>query len=357
MKRILMLLIVLAPLVALAEQQATKEFIIWTDDMTVKDFQVESVGGTKVRALRNFNGQVARMTPEQAAKLKAKGLKVEENHRVHVMGKRIGVESTKGTPWGITAIQAPKAQKLKKGSGDGVVVCVVDTGIDYTHPALKGAVIGGDAIVKTTAPGKKDYFDDMGHGTHVSGTIAGRADGLLGVAPKSKLYAIKVLDADGSGSIADVADGIKACIGHGKIINMSLGGGGFSQAIQDALDAAVKAGIQIACAAGNDPGPVEAPANQKGCQAVSAVDVKKHLASFSASGKEVAFAAPGVGVKSSTPGDKYETWDGTSMATPHVAGTMAVELSRKKSALKGKSIGLPSDQQGAGEINAYLTAK
>lgn len=356
MKRILIGLFLIGGF-AFADQQATTEYIVWTKDATVKNFQIETVGGSKVKQLKHINGVVARLTPTQAATLRKKGLSVEKNGRMHVLGKRSKVKDAGQMPWGIKAVQAPEAQKLENGSGEGVTICVVDTGIADDAPALVGRVTGGQAIVKSTTEGKAEYYDDMGHGTHVSGTIAGNADGLLGVAPKASLYAIKVLDANGSGTEADVADGLKACIGHGSVVNLSLGGGGFSQAIQDSLDALVAAGVEVACAAGNDPGPVENPANQKGCTAVSAVDSKGKLAIFSARGDEVAWAGPGVGVKSCVPGGGYETWDGTSMATPHVAGTMAVRQSSKQAALKGLSLGLPKTQQGGGQINALKTVQ
>ena len=322
---------------------------------------VEGTGGTIKRQLFNFNGVVAHLTAEQAERLSNQGFLVQKTVKMKVMGyptkaPRV-TEETEKIPWGIKDIQAPEAQKLKNGDGEGVTVCIVDTGIANDHPVLAGSVVGGFGVVKSVTPGKDEWYDDMGHGTHVSGTVAAHAAGLLGVAPKAKLYAIKVLDSSGSGTDADVADGIKACIGHGQVINMSLGGGEPTQLMQEALDAAVKAGIQIACAAGNDSGPVNSPANQKGCVAVSAIEKNGKLASFSCRGKEIAFAAPGAGVKSSVPGGGFATWDGTSMATPHVAGTMAIMLSTKKTVLKAKDLKLPAEEQGAGEINALKTAQ
>src|SRR5208283_2963149 len=91
--------------------------------------------------------------------------------------------------------------------GAGVRVAVIDTGIDLSHKALQGKIDGGyNAITDSEAPGS--YQDDNGHGTHVSGTIAANSPDLMGVAPKARLYAVKVLDADGSGSLSDVIKGI-----------------------------------------------------------------------------------------------------------------------------------------------------
>lgn len=322
-----------------------------------------SIESVKHRKMKNFDAIVTELSDEQVAEWKAKGYTVEVNGKVHALGHpsseqfEMGVESTTKV-WGVAAIHAPQANKLKNGSGEGVTVCVVDTGAATDHPELAGQVIGGAGIVKSTTPGKEEYYDDMGHGTHVSCTIAAKGVQIPSVAHKAKIYAVKVLDADGSGTDADVADGIKACIGHAQVINMSLGGSQPSPIIQAAMKAAKKAGIMIACAAGNDPGPIGYPAKYPECKAITAIDSQMHIASFSSTGPETAFAAPGVKVYSCLPGGKYEAWDGTSMATPHVAAVMAIAKSRKKASVKAtKLIGLTRNQQGAGRVDALKTAQ
>lgn len=323
--------------------------IHFTDDLLV------ALGATK---MRHFNYYVAGLNEQQAEAFKKAGFKVEINHRYHTLGQKSHTlgDVKAEIPWGVKAIEAPKAQEIIGGSGEGVTVCVVDTGIAGDHPDLAGTVIGGIGVVKSTAVGKEEWYDDMGHGTHVSGTIAAHGQ-IIGVAPKAKLYAIKVLDASGSGSDSDVADGIVDCIGHGQVINMSLGGAEKSDLLQKAIQQAKAAGIQVACAAGNDGGPVGYPAAYPECTTVSAVDQASKLAVFSSFGPEVAFAAPGVGIKSTIPGGGYDVWDGTSMATPHVAGAFAAMLSSKKTELKAVDIGLTKSQQGAGLVDSYLTVK
>src|SRR5438093_12173497 len=183
----------------------------------------------------------------------------------------------------------------------GAKVAVIDTGIDCGHPDLQGNCIYGASFVK----GSK-AFDDFGHGTHVAGIIAARDNGfgVIGVAPEATLYAVKVLDANGSGSWSSVASGIVWAIKNGMhVINMSLGGSSFSQAMADAVKAASDAGILVVSAAGNSGccDTVLYPAKLPGSMAVAAVDSRDQRAAFSSEGPEVDVAAPGVDVLSTVP--------------------------------------------------------
>lgn len=313
------------------------------------------------KKFQRLGAVVTKLSDKQVVELRAKGLRVVPNARYQVLGFRtVGTRSSETTqeiPWGISEINAPKANQLTDGAGEGVTVCVVDTGVDATHPDLEGQVVGGVAIEPSTTPGGPDWADDHGHGTHVSGTIAAVGKGVVGVAPKAKIFAVKVLSAEGYGSTAGVAEGIRACIGQAQVINLSLGGGPGNVVLQEALMAASDAGLQIACAAGNDSGSVNYPAKYIQCKAITALTKDKKIASFSSRGPEVDFIAPGVDVKSTTLEGAYETWSGTSMATPHVAGVMAIMLSRKKTSLRGVKLkGLKPPQQGQGRIDALKTA-
>src|SRR5206468_2072809 len=149
---------------------------------------------------------------------------------------------------------ADKATNVIPGQGGaGVKVAVIDTGIDCGHPDLGLNCVWGANFVKGGGAGKRT--DDHGHGTHVAGIIAARDNGfgVIGVAPEATLYAVKVLDANGSGSSSAVANGIVWAVQNGMhVINMSLGGSGFSQAIADAVKAAWDADILVVSAAGNE---------------------------------------------------------------------------------------------------------
>lgn len=209
-------------------------------------------------------------------------------------------------------------------TGTGVTVAVLDTGI-AEHPDLP------DTIVDVPSPlGGSSRADGHGHGTHVAGTIAAVADngvGVAGVAPDVQLMAVKVLSDSGSGSSVSVANGILAAVDAGAdVINMSLGGGS-PGSYQTVIDYALTRGVSVVAAAGNSRrsgSPTSYPAALVGVTAVAATDRYSQYGWFSNSGNYVDLAAPGVDVLSTVPGGRYAAWNGTSMATPHVAAAVAL---------------------------------
>ncbi|UPT74941.1 MAG: S8 family peptidase [Elusimicrobiota bacterium] len=237
--------------------------------------------------------------------------------------------------WGISRVHAPAAWEISQGKG--VKVAVIDTGIDSAHPELSGSVDGGySAITKTENPA--DYQDDNGHGTHVAGTVAAKKDGkgVVGVAPKARLYAVKVLDADGSGNLSDVIDGIVwAAKNKMDVANMSLGAPVDSEAMKRAIRFARGSGVVVVAAAGNSGGSVGFPGAYEDAIAVAASDYQDKVASFSSRGPEVDFIAPGVDVLSAKMGGGFASYSGTSMAAPHVAGLAAIAVSQGYVGLNG----------------------
>jgi subtilisin family serine protease/subtilase family serine protease len=244
-------------------------------------------------------------------------------------------------------IDAPEAWAVSTGSPT-VVVAVIDTGIDYTHPDLAPHYAGGYDFVS----GDFDPFDDHGHGTHVAGTIAaglenltgnpGTAEGVVGVAPQARILSYKVCAADGTCTDAAVIAAIGRAVADGaKVINMSLGDAAYSQALADGVQAAWNAGVVIVAGAGNDGTTAPFyPAALDNVVSVGAFDEDHRRASFSNYGSWVDISAPGSNILSTyplskcveagTPGDTgcYAWLSGTSMATPHVAGAAALLWSR-----------------------------
>ena len=220
--------------------------------------------------------------------------------------------------------------------GAGARVAVLDTGIDCGHEDLAGGCVYGANFASFTQP-----FDDHGHGTHVAGIIGARANGVgvIGVAPESTVYAVKVLAGNGSGAWSWVAAGIDWAVANDMdVINMSLSGTSGSIALADAVAAAQAAGVLVVSAAGNSGccNTVGFPARYAGSMAIGAVDVNDVVASFSSTGPEVDVTAPGVAVRAPVPTGSctlcdpsgYLLLNGTSMASPHVAGVGALLMSR-----------------------------
>ncbi|PKP51669.1 MAG: hypothetical protein CVT92_12135 [Bacteroidetes bacterium HGW-Bacteroidetes-1] len=258
-------------------------------------------------------------------------------------------------------------------TGDGIVVGILDTGIDYLHPDLGSGygpgykVIGGYDFFNNDS----DPMDDHGHGTHVGGIVA--ADGIsVGVAPGARLRAYKVLGADGWGDGSMILAGIElSVIDNVDIINLSLGSQGHADDILSAaVDNATAAGIVCVVAAGNR-GPqyktIDSPGAARSVITVGASDDYDSIAYFSSRGpSDIIYGikpdllAPGVSITAPTPQNSYSTWDGTSMATPHVAGVAALLLQYQpdltppqlKSRLMQSALdlGYNSFEQGAGRV-------
>ena len=244
--------------------------------------------------------------------------------------------------------------EFKANKGAGVEVAVIDTGIDTNHPDLKANILGGK-----TCNGF-NYNDQNGHGTHVAGTIAALENGVgvVGVAPQAKLWAVRVLNANGGGTWSQVICGIDwvtANASHIKVANMSLGGGGTSgsctsDALHRAICNSVSAGVTYVVAAGNDgrdfqnsvpaayPEVITVTAlgdsNGRACGGgaatnYSADDAYASFSNYATQSEDLAhtIGAPGVSILSTWKSKSYNTISGTSMATPHVAGAAALYIS------------------------------
>jgi subtilisin family serine protease len=255
-------------------------------------------------------------------------------------------------------IDADEAWDTQTGSRD-VLIAIIDTGVDYTHEDLaanmwrnpgevgegretNGIDDDGNGFVDDVfgwdfTGGDNDPIDDNAHGSHVAGTIAAVGNngiGVVGVNWQASIMALKFLDRNGSGNTADAIAAITYAAQNGaQVLNNSWGGGGFSQALLEAIEFARDRNALFIAAAGNEGRDTDAlPTYPAGYDvdnvvAVAASDRNDRLASFSNFGAtSVDLAAPGVGILSTTPGNAYQSFDGTSMATPHVSGVAGLVL-------------------------------
>lgn len=257
----------------------------------------------------------------------------------------------KNAPWGLARIS--HRDSLTFGNfnkylyasegGEGVDAYTIDTGINVDHVDFEGRATWGKTI-----PTNDEDLDGNGHGTHCSGTMAGKK---YGVAKKANLYAVKVLRSSGSGTMSDVVSGVEYAVqAHikkakdakngkvkgfkGSVANMSLGGGK-SKTLEDAVNAGVEAGLHFAVAAGNDNADAcnYSPAAAEKAITVGASTLADERAYFSNYGECTDIFAPGLNILSTWIGSNYATniISGTSMASPHIAGLLAYFVSLQPS--------------------------
>ncbi len=234
---------------------------------------------------------------------------------------------TGGNQWHHAKIQSPQAWDITQGTTN-IVVAVLDTGVDASHPDLAGKVLAGYNYIANTS----NFTDDHGHGTAVAGTAAATGNngvGVAGVAIKNCILPVKVLDSTGNGSYSAIANGITFAANKGaRIINLSVAGSSSSSTLQSAVDYAWNKNSVIVAAAGNNANNTpQYPAACNHAVAVSATDSSDNLASFSSYGSYVTVSAPGQGIVTTTKGGSYSSWSGTSFASPVAAGVAALVAS------------------------------
>ncbi len=341
------MIVVLKEKTPLISQSASKSMRVNSlnavKEKTINDVIIENNITDNLKKLEFRNGFSAELTDDEVSILIASGnVEIREDNPVHAfLQDSVNIIGAKES-WNSTL--------YGNITGKGQTVCIIDTGVDYTHPDLGGCtdysfshktctkVIGGYDFVNSDSNPMDDHF----HGTHVAGIVA--ANGVIkGVAPDAKIVAVKVLDQDGSGWDSDVLNGIDYCVNHSveyniSVISMSLGSdasyddycdniNGDFLLYADSINAALLKNISVVIATGNDGDStyISAPACIRNATRVGSTTKSDKISSFSNRNWMVNLFAPGSYINSTIyPGHGYDVLSGTSMATPHVAGAIAL---------------------------------
>jgi subtilisin len=362
--------------------------VVFTDDVQNPRVETERMAGTLPgRPIAIYEHAVKGFAIENLPEQAANGLRQDPRVSFVEPDRVVGL-AEQTTPTGISRSFAAANPALDIDGTDDVRVdvdvAIIDTGIDFEHPDLN--VVGGTdcsnlsgggppwSRTATCGPGGDD---DHYHGTHVGGTVGALDNGIgvVGIAPGARLWAVKVLNSSGSAYTSNVVAGIDwvaANAGQIEVANMSLGGSGFSQAEYDAIQGAVNAGVAFAVAAGNSDADANgySPAAFDNVLTVSALadfdgapggngsptcrsDQDDTLADFSNWGSAVDIAAPGVCILSTFPLEQgsYGTISGTSMASPHAAGALALLASVDNPNSAADVAGLYGDVRAAGNFD------
>jgi len=311
------------------DEEKVRCIVLFKDKVDKK--LVEDCNGEITDTYDIIPGLVADMTRDDMKELKKsdKVKAVEEDAEAEILGnvddEGKGKPGPAPTPtdWGVYKINADVVWPTNTGAD--IKVAVLDTGIDLDHTDLGTVYKGPDLINNDGIPD-----DDNGHGTHCAGIIAAQHNGIgvNGVAPDVELWAVKVLNSGGSGSYSVIISGINwAMNNHMQVISMSLSGTSASSALEAACNNAKAAGVVIVAAAGNSGNTrTQYPAAYASVISVGATDSNDAMASWSSYGSNLDLMAPGVNILSTYNNGGYSSMSGTSMACPHVAGTVALIL-------------------------------
>jgi subtilisin family serine protease len=309
----------------MAQLQTAAGFAELPESTVVSKYELPTFKGVTIKMPDSFTGTTEMLVNDDVAF-------IEQDQIATTLGTQTGA------PWGLNRISsrdrptsANAVYTFPDTAGEGIDAYVIDTGILTTHPNFQGrATFGADFTGQGAGDGN-------GHGTHCAGTVG---SDLYGVAKKVNLIAVRVLGSNGSGSFSGVISGIEWAAKQtaskfkgrvNSVANMSLGGGA-SAAVDAAVAAATRSGLVMAVAAGNSRGDAcsLSPGRTPEAITVAASDINDNLASFSEKGRCVDIIAPGVNVLSTWNNGRTNTISGTSMATPHVAGIVALALAERE---------------------------
>lgn len=296
----------------LSSSQQEEKYIVTFKDKKVDEEVIEEVNGEVTDSFTNVPIVAAELTNSEVNELKQdSNLIIEEDTLVEGQSQRI--------EWGIKQVKAD--QTWQSGyTGKNIKVAILDTGVG---PNDDVPITAGASFVSYTT----SWNDDNGHGTHVAGVVGAKNNdlGVVGVAPNTQIFAGKVLDKNSKGYTSQVIAGIDWAISNKvDIINLSLKSGD-TTALREAVKRAYNSGILLVAASGNGSvGTVDFPARYPEVIAVGSTDTSNNLSYFSNYGQDIEVVAPGQSIVSSYTLNRLANLSGTSMASPHVAGVLAL---------------------------------
>jgi subtilisin len=324
----LMFAMLLVPIVnaSAAKPEKFKDVLIGFEVGRYDPDVVAKAGGHLKKELKPLVNALAAKIPERLVELLEQNPAVkyvEEDAVAYIVGHAAPPTPEYANSWGVDHIEADTVHSAGN-LGGGINIALIDTGINYNHPDLAANYKGGYDFVNDDS----DPMDDNNHGSHVAGTLAAVRDGsgVVGVAPSANIYALKVAGSDGRGSYSDIVAALNwAASNDMHIASLSIGGTSSSTTLANAVKNAYDSGVLVVAAAGNaGSSSILYPAAYEQAIAVGATDSLDKKASWSNYGAKIELVAPGVSIKSTVGSSGYDTYSGTSMATPHVSGVAAL---------------------------------
>lgn len=263
--------------------------------------------------------------------------------------------SAKGNEtWPFRMIRADGVHSLPNGQGEGVKICLLATGVDTSWPALEGVVIEGKNFV--VGQDSRDLAEPHSYGSLLASVIAGqRQEHFVGVAPKAKIVVAKVFDGLGSTDVDTLIQGFDYCLQKSDVIYLGFGGSQNNVSMDSLFAQATLNGKTLIAAGGNGGASLCWPAKDKHVKAIGVVDQNMKVPSYSPKDSRLQFVAPGHQVPVWISQGKFKLVTGSGFSAAIVIGVEALRRSTGASSLRGYDLGLPTEQQGHGLIDAEAT--
>lgn len=318
----------------------------------------------RARFVESFEGSGLRrmnLSTGQAFELQRQGFLVEPEKPVQFQQKiqapspRRQFQEGNDVVWPLESMRTNEAHRQSGSFGQGVTVCLVDSGVNVRHPSLRGAVVGGLNVADSSRA--EDINDEVGHGTQVATLMVGRqVNQHIGVAPAASLYVVKIADRRNPAFLGNLIEGVRSCFGKAQIINLSVGSDQPSAILNDVVMEAYSKGITVVMATVSSPRESLVQPSDPYIITVGAINQDRKVSIFSGRGKSLDLVAPGEDVPVlNADGRSVSIVSGTSYAAGMVSGVEALRRARGAKFLLTSDLGLSPMEQGRGLVDALAT--